>query len=190
MRTILAYVLLLAGIGLVHAQGSKIDRIDIVGSGIFKTGKATETITEKDTPGGILRMVSSRDLVTETTTIQPYIGLEFGFEFQVFGKPEGQTVRLRSITLHPLPGLRNPNNGQLMTRGEVNLTAQIGAISYRGYKFDHEWEMVPGMWTLELWDGPRKLVSQSYHVVQSGPLPQPAPLSQPLSQPLPKPSTQ
>jgi hypothetical protein len=176
MRTVVSFLLLLASIGIGGAQGQgqgsgaapRIERVVVLDAGIFQTGKATETITEKGTPGGILRMVSSRELTTATTTIQPKIGLEFGFEFQVFGKPDGQNVTLRAVTLHPRPGLRDPNNpnGRLMTRGEVNLVAQIGAIGYRGYKFDYDWEMLPGTWTLELWDGQRKLASQSYQVTQ------------------------
>jgi hypothetical protein len=35
-----------------------------------------------------------------------------------------------------------------------------------GYQFGHDWEIVPGTWTIELWDGDRKLASQSFQVVK------------------------
>ena len=37
------------------------------------------------------------------------------------------------------------------------LFATIGAINYRGYVFEQDWELVPGAWTFELWDGQRML---------------------------------
>jgi Domain of unknown function (DUF3859) len=34
------------------------------------------------------------------------------------------------------------------------------------YQFGHDRETVPGTWTIELWDGDRKLASQSFQVIK------------------------
>ena len=81
-------------------------------------------------------------------------------------RPNLATVKLVSVTQYPAPGLKNPKSDSNQTRGEHSLFATIGQINYRGYVFEHDWEMVPGAWTLELWDGKRKLASQTFDVVK------------------------
>ncbi len=41
---------------------------------------------------------------------------------------------------------------------------QMGRLHLDGYKFDHEWEIVPGVWILEVWHKKRKLLTQSFNV--------------------------
>jgi hypothetical protein len=62
--------------------------------------------------------------------------------------------------------LKNPKSDSNQTRGEHSLFATIGQINYRGYVFENDWELVPGAWTIELWDGKRKLASQTFDVVK------------------------
>src|SRR6476659_3315497 len=154
MRTIVSLLLLVTSCFSGHAQQTTIERIDIVDAGVFRSGKGK--VAQTGTPTGNLRIVANWELISATTTIQPKIGMEFGFQYLVVGKPQGQTVTLRSVTLHPRPGLRLPGTGNSIMRGESDVTTEIGAIAYRGYRFDQEWELVPGTWTFELWDGQRK----------------------------------
>ena len=51
-------------------------------------------------------------------------------------------------------------------RYEVHAETSIGPREIAGYQFGHDWEIVPGTWTIELWDGDRKLASQSFQVVK------------------------
>lgn len=43
---------------------------------------------------------------------------------------------------------------------------RIGTMEIAGYQFRQDWEIAPGTWTIELWDGDRKLASQSFQVVK------------------------
>jgi hypothetical protein len=65
-----------------------------------------------------------------------------------------------------VPGLNKPGAEAIQARGEHSLFATIGAVNYRGYVFEHDWELVPGTWTFELWDGKRRLTSQAFQVVR------------------------
>ena len=166
MRTgSLALLLLAACLGEASAQGGKIDRVDIVETGIYR---AETTLIEHApaTATGQRNILSDTRLITSTTRIQARVGVHFGMRYRVVGRPANAAVKLTSITLYPGAGLKKPGTETLQARGEHSLLATIGAINYRGYVFEHDWELVPGAWTLELWDGKRKLASQTFQVVK------------------------
>lgn len=45
-------------------------------------------------------------------------------------------------------------------------SSRIGTMEIAGCQFSHDWEIVPGTWTIELWDDARKLASLSFQVVK------------------------
>jgi hypothetical protein len=166
MRGPFALLLLAALAGGAYAQGgSKVDRIEIVETGIYRA----ETATIEHAPGTASRqrnILSETKLIASTTRIEAKLGVHFGMRYRVVGRPSLATVRLLSVTQYPAPGLKNPKGGGIQKRGEHQLFATIAQINYRGYVFEHDWELVPGAWTFELWDGNRKLASQTFQVVK------------------------
>jgi hypothetical protein len=165
MRGLLALLFLAGSLGVACAQGSKVDRVEIVEAGIYRA----ETLAIEQAPGTASRqrnILSDTRLVEPTTRIPAKLGVHFGMRYRVVGRPGSATVRLTSVTIYPAPGLKNPKTGGQQTRGEHPLFATIGQINYRGYVFEHDWELVPGVWTFELWDGQRKLISQTFDVVK------------------------
>ena len=155
-----------AVMGGAFAQGAgKVDRIEIVEVGIYRA----ETATIESAPGTASRQhnkLSETRLVAPTTRVDAKIGVHFGMRYRVVGRPSGVSVKLTSITQYPAPGLKNPSAGNVQARGEHSLFATIAQINYRGYVFERDWELVPGKWTIELWDGNRKLASQAFDVVK------------------------
>lgn len=159
-------LLLAAVVGDAFAQGgSKVDRIEIVEAGIYRAG----TAAIERAPGTASRqrnILSDTKLIASTTRVEAKLGVHFGMRYRVVGRPSLATVKLISVTQYPAPGLKNPKAGSIQARGEHPLFATIAQINYRGYVFEHDWELVPGAWTFELWDGKRKLVSQTFNVVK------------------------
>ena len=166
MRGPLALLLLTAAAGSALAQGGgKVDRIEIVETGIYRA----ETGSVEAAPGTATRqrnLLTDTRLLVSTTRIEAKIGIHFGMRYRVVGRPNLTSVRLVSVTQYPEPGLKNPKGGNAQTRGEHGLFATIGQTNYRGYVFEHDWELVTGTWTFELWDGDRKLASQAFDVVK------------------------
>jgi hypothetical protein len=166
MRGPLALLLLTAVVGGALAQGgSKVDRIEIVETGIYRA----ETATIEAAPGTATRqrnLLTDTRLIAPTTRIEAKIGVHFGMRYRVVGRPGGASIKLVSVTQYPTPGLKNPKGGGIQTRGEHPLFATISQINYRGYVFEHDWELIAGTWTFELWDGQRKLASQAFEVVK------------------------
>ena len=160
---ILASLLFFVSVASAHAQ--RIDRVDITDAGLYETTiekaeKAPGTATE--TRNALART----ELLQKTTRIDAKIGTHFGFSYKIIGQPNNGEANITFVTVPPAPGLKNPKTGKVSTREEYSAAVLFNGTGYAGYSFDEEWEIVPGTWTFELWDGQRKLASQSFEIVK------------------------
>jgi hypothetical protein len=112
-------------------------------------------------------------------------GVEFGFRYKIIGQPVAAppqtgttilglqigaqpvsppvvTVNLKYVTHIPKPGMRNPETGNVTLTNVFYQEHKVGEEQYRLYRLTDRWEVVPGVWTLEIWDGDRKLLSQDF----------------------------
>src|SRR5262245_49019810 len=162
MRGPLALLLLaVVGGGALAQGGGKVDRIEIVETGIYRA-ETTATESAPGTATGQRNLLTDTRLLAPTTRIQAKIGVHFVMRYRLVGSPSLASVKLVSVTQYPAPGLKNPRGGSIQTQGEHALLATINQINYRGYVFEHAWELVAGTWVFELWDGKRKLASQTF----------------------------
>jgi hypothetical protein len=148
------------------AQGGEgqIEKIEIKESGIY-SGVIREAVPEAGVAGGQRVKATNLNLDTSTDRVPARAGTMFGFRYQVVGQPLGQPVLLKFITRFPRPGLLPPGNrGEPVTVNEYTSPRAIGDIFWRGYGFDETWELVPGVWTFEIWSGDKRLVEKSFTV--------------------------
>ena len=75
-----------------------------------------------------------------------------------------KTVNLKNVTHIPSHGIRHPQTGNVTMTSIFSQDHRLGVELYRLYRFTDPWEVVPGIWTLEIWDGERKLASQAFLV--------------------------
>ena len=158
-------VALLLVSSIASAQVARIEAIDIVDYGIYES-EVARRIDDSSSASGGRAGVKSIKHKERASTIQARVGLQFGFRFYVEGTPTGAEVRLRSITRFPPQGMHNPNTQKTNHSDVYTIIAKIGSADFRGYAFDEDWEIVPGIWTFEFWEGDRKLVEQRFTVVQ------------------------
>ena len=165
MRTIVSYLLLLSLSSVAHAQKVKIDRIDIIGKGIYQVavGKLTPN---KLTPTGVITSVQNAKKIEDTTTVHARIGVEFGIQYVIVGVPKGARVPIQIVNVYPKQGLRNPKTRETFRRVEIVRNKIIGDVVYTGYAFENAWEIVPGVWKFELWHKNRKLAEQRFTVTR------------------------
>ena len=147
----------------VSAGAQQVSRIDVIEYGIYT---AEITSTEK-MPNGIERN-NLRNIchVATTTKIPARMGVMFGFRFQVEGTPEGAGAMLMRITRYPT-AVQPIASRPPVTYYAHEIVVGIGAVSYIGYGFDYEWELIPGRWVLELWQGRNQLAAQEFMVEPS-----------------------
>jgi hypothetical protein len=110
-------------------------------------------------------VVSNIRHAVTTTTVPAQIGVHFGFRYRVNGNPPGEKVEIKKVTIFPPAGLKSPKSAQPLQRNEYTFVRSIGETRYTDYSFDSAWELVPGVWTMQLWYGDRKLAEKSFTVV-------------------------
>ena len=147
------------------AQAQHVDRIEIVEWGIFRHDREAE-IAAPHTPTGSRNVVKNVRLQQTTTTIPALVGMKFGFRFRVVGSPRGAGVDLKFVSRFPGQGLTNPARGKTFSTSEFHSDATVGETTYRGYSFDHDWEVEPGNWILEVWHEGRKLAEKTFMVTR------------------------
>lgn len=162
MRIAVVFLFLVLSAAQVWAQEPRIERIDVVDYGLY-TASVVKAERGRD---GILQSTSTNIRHLQATRDVPaQIGVRFGFRFKVVGAPNGAKVSLKKITIFPPGGLQTPDSSQTISRTEDIITATVGdEATYTAYKFDDPWELKLGSWTIELWDGDRRLATQNFTV--------------------------
>jgi hypothetical protein len=150
--------LLLALPGLAQAQ--TIERIELLEYGLI-AATVTSRHSAPGTASGQEGVLDQIAFTEKTTRVPARLGTRFGIRFR---PPVGQSISLEQRWHLPAPGLRNPQTGNVYRQTTFPIEAVIGDDGVRAYAFDEEWELVPGDWTLEIWSGQRKLLSQTFTV--------------------------
>jgi hypothetical protein len=155
---------LVLGEGPAFSRGAFVQKIVVLERGVYHAEAAGLSNAEKLTRP-VYQVRSSR-LLSSTTLIPARQWVRFGARYMIVGTPIGAPVSLRMITRFPEAGVVDPETRVRTFYHEYTVTEALGSVSYRDYHFDHRWEIVPGRWTLEFWQGERKLGEQEFCVVE------------------------
>ena len=136
--------------------------IEITEHGIYTADVQSST---RDSQGVQQNISTNFRLAAGTDKIPVRPGVRFGLLYKVVGSPGGGTVSLKKVVVYPPGGLNSPAKPQPITRSETTLSPKIGEIAYTGYRLDDPWELVRGLWTIELWYNDRKLAEQRFTLV-------------------------
>ena len=162
----LAALAVLAALVPARAAEPQIDHIDLVAAGFYDaaTAKVAESVPAPAAAGGKTNQLTDVQLLSEPPANTARVGLGFGVRFRSSGEPRGAQATLRSVWRIPEPGIHNPTNNNTYRQSVVDFTTAIGSVHWRGYGFDQPWEVVPGTWTIEIWQGDRKLLEHSFTI--------------------------
>jgi hypothetical protein len=162
MRTIAgALILLIFTPYWAWAQSASIERAVITNFGIYEL----EIKKEKDgkaPPRRSWEVVTRFRHVETTTTIPARLCTSFGFEYTIVGAPAGVEIPIKMIAKFPSQGMYDPEKRATTYRTEALVDRAIGRSHLRSYTLDKQWELVPGVWTFELWHRERKLAEQTF----------------------------
>ncbi|HTR87667.1 MAG TPA: DUF3859 domain-containing protein [Reyranella sp.] len=152
--------MLISALSVGSAAAQEPVGIEIVERGLY----TLEVVGVQQDPSGVSHdIVRNICHISSSTSVPKKRDVHFGFRYRLTGVPEGQEVELHAITRYP--SLVMPPNGPrpLTTSGYTN-RLKAGVVSYHGYGFDYDWELIPGRWSLEIWQGNRKLAAQPFDV--------------------------
>jgi len=123
-----------------------------------------KSVTNSNSPTGILRTDGTFELLKQTDTVQAKIGTAFGFRFAI--PQELQQTQLKYVYL--LPEMKNPVTGQTFSKFEsLGVETGHGPSSGMFYNLTDPWELVTGEWTFQAFAYDRKLLEKKFTVVKA-----------------------
>jgi hypothetical protein len=145
-------------------QQARVERLEILEAGLYTARLTGRTTAAPGGSGGVIRAANDVRFLTDATAVTAGTGMGIGVRFRTVGRATSAVARLRSVWKIPSPGIVNPTNGNTYRTSVVDFTAAIGVEDTRGYGFDAPWEVVPGEWTLQIFQGDRLLLEQTFQV--------------------------
>jgi len=160
---LVAAIALLAAPAL--AQSIKVERIEVTRPGIYEI-QVGKPIPDAGVATGHRVEARAYKNVKVGTQIEARTGTVIGAEVTIVGTPRRGKVPLRVVWRYPAPGLTNPETKTTTTSDEYADTQLIGEKFPIVWGLTQDWHVVPGTWTLEVFQGDRKLVTQEFQLSQ------------------------
>jgi len=161
IRALLSVIALTASISLAHSHTAP--RIEIYEHGIYTSG--TGYPRGLSAQGLVEYGIDRIDLVESTGTVVAQIGVQFGFRYRLIGYPRNQPVELTYVMKMPEPGIVAPGKSRAFTRDEFKVLAWPTGDRFRLWSLDLRSDLVPGLWTFEIWCEGKKLAEQTFNVI-------------------------
>ena len=171
MRLVMLVISLLAAVpSVAGAQTATVPAPAATVSGVTVINAGTYTAESVSAPSRAGQLsptgtASNWHFVSNSTDVAGQVGTQFGIEFRIAGNPVGDGVTLHMVLNFPPQGIRNPNTGDMMHTANIAFpNLKIGALCLLGYGFDNAWEIVPGVWTEQIWYQDRMLAERTFTV--------------------------
>ena len=150
----------------VVAPAATVSGVTVTNTGTYKAQSVSAPSGAGQlSPTGTIGTASNWHFVSKTSEVAGEVGTQFGIEFRLEGNPVGDTVTLHMVLKFPPQGIRNPNTGATMHTADITFPdLKIGALCLLGYGFDNAWEIVPGVWTEQIWYQNRMLAERTFTV--------------------------
>jgi hypothetical protein len=151
---------------LAVAQTPTVTGVTITNVGTYTAeSKSAPARSGQQSPTSTVGTVRDWRFTSDSHDVLGKVGTQFGVEFRLDGAPRGEDVTLYLALIFPPEGIRNPNTGEVMHSAKIAFpNTKIGARCIVGYGFDNEWEIVPGLWTMQIWYRDEMLAGQSFTV--------------------------
>jgi hypothetical protein len=164
----LALLLLAPGAALAQAKAPalKVERIDVARAGTYEIEVGKPIPDARVATGNRVEAKAYKSLKVGAKTIPARLGTVIGAELTIVGAPRRGKVPLKVVWRYPEPGLVNPESKSASATDEYNDTQLVGEKFPIIWGLTQEWHLMPGDWTLEVWHGERKLVTQVFTLVK------------------------
>lgn len=103
-------------------------------------------------------------LLQATDHVPAVLGTHFGVNYVLQNGVPNELVSLRAIVQYPQGGITNTETGKTASSHEWIHTCRVGGSCTIGSIFREQWELRPGIWLMEVWQGSRQLFSQRFDV--------------------------
>ncbi len=146
------------------AQDARIDRVEVLEFGFYTSDKTGTSTTAPGAAAGRTDTITNVRFLKAPSKVAAGSGVGIGIRFESVGRSRGEETTIRSVWKIPAPGVTNPRSGNTYRQSVVEFKTRVGDVHMRGYTFDEEWEVVRGVWTLEIWQDDRMLAAHNFTV--------------------------
>ena len=96
------------------------------------------------------------------TDVPGALGVTFGFHYMRDAASSGD---MQLVSVFPPAGLHNPAFPHAIPSYSHSVACTIGYACHWGYTFDFPWEIVPGIWTMQVWENGTPLFQKKFNVI-------------------------
>jgi hypothetical protein len=146
------------------AGAHEIQRVEVYEFGTYAANGSS--YAHASSPQGI--KIEGHDGYThlETTrTVVAQLGARFGFRYRVVGTGSGVYAPLTMVWKFPPPGIIGSDPANRVEREIVEFDATSDDNYVITMSLESASDLVPGIWTLEIWSGDQKLTEQTFEVL-------------------------
>jgi hypothetical protein len=160
-RALLSIIAFLMTIGLARADTEA--RIEVYEFGTYSSADSVDIgLTRRGLDYGLVDRI---ELVQSTRTVVGHVGNSFGFRFRVGGRPLGAPIHLTLVMRFPPPGMVTKSGSAPFLDDDYRSIKVIGSDHFEIWTFEDKAQIVPGVWTFEIWNGNKKLAEEKFTVI-------------------------
>ena len=142
------------------ADARELVGVEIVQYGLFRS----EIVDRQPDPTGVMHNVVDKVChIATTRTVPMKIGVHFGVRYRVTGPVAGERVVLKKLIHYPA-AMAPPSPARPSSIVSSLVELRVGTTSYTEYALEQPWELAPGPWTFQFFEGDRKLAEFSFTV--------------------------
>ncbi|MEY2518320.1 MAG: hypothetical protein QOF24_79 [Verrucomicrobiota bacterium] len=143
----------------------------IVGYGTYTVTNNFRVIETPSSSAGVARAFMDPPTFTSVTDrIRAKVGVRFGIVFELTNLPKIQNATVGIVLVRKHPPWRSPDGAtstHLERSVRMLVRGQDRIVSWTGIGFDHDYEVVPGIWTFEVRSYSRLLCKKDFTVVRN-----------------------
>lgn len=151
---------------VIAQEPAIVSSVEIVDYGVYRIQLTGERVPMPSAGAGGVRPASRAVLVVKTNQIPATLGTTFGLRFILVGDPVGAVADVDIVVNHP--PFKDSTVKATSNSDRVPWHYRIGEKAGYTYTFDHDWEAVPGKWSIEVWQAENMLARENFFVISGG----------------------
>lgn len=163
----LLFILLMLFSGITLAQAH--DTPAISGIDVYEFGTYTAVGPSYEQPAshqGIRMEAHESYFHVETTrTIVARVGVRFGFRYRTKGTTLAATAPITMVWKFPSPGITGADPHKIIKQEVVEVPVLPNESYALTMSLDSAADLVPGIWTFEIWSGKNKLAEEKFELI-------------------------
>lgn len=139
-------------------------KVNLIEYGLFSKPNEGNFVEDNiESPTGYFIRTDDIQLIDATSVISAKIGTIMGIKYLFNSSSSQEIVNFQCKIIHPT--LNNPNTNELFNQTIENKSDYNNEINFDFYEFEENWELIPGIWTFQIFENDKLLFSQEFKVV-------------------------